>query len=112
MNVRISNELFDLLGGASVKFSMEKCEIVRCALRKFRRLKPVGVDECIVSTTYGGHVMDVYLTPELRDATGDEVRKALLWYLELHKNAPATPRFETALVAGVDYKVKDESDDE
>jgi hypothetical protein len=111
VKLRIGEELFQALGAASSKFAMEKCEIIRRAIRKFRRVRPVVPATKVESTTYGGHVMDVALWGDVEDATSVEIRRALDWYLEIHKDAPATTKIVPPLTAGLDYILVDEEEE-
>lgn len=112
MKLRIGEELSNKLGEASVKFAMGKCEIIRRAIRKYLRVKPVVVDKELAGSTYKGTVVDLKLCDiEDEDITCLEVRTALAWYLDIHKDAPATPRVDVSLVAGKDYILVDEEEE-
>lgn len=89
LKLRLGTELYARISKASDYFAIDKAEIVRKALRKFCRLKPVVVKEKSEGSTYKGTVLDVPLIDaRVANAKGSEARKALDWYLALHEPIP------------------------
>lgn len=107
MKLRVSRELYERLKGTSETYSVDMADIMRRALRKWRRLQP---RDCVVparyhdGTTYRGPVLTMDLQGLDDGVSPEGLRSIINWYLD---SVPAEPdRFIPTLREGVDYLVE------